>query len=194
MIMLANTAFIGGGIVLFILLILLIWLIANYNRFVSIGQHLRESWADVDVELKRRYDLIPNLVNTVKGYAAHEQSLFEEVAEARSRAMANDERPDRQSADEQRFVRGINRLMAVAEAYPDLKANTNFLALQEELTNTEDRIAAARRFYNGNVREMNQLCRSFPTNLLAGLFGFKEQGFFEVDDARERAVPDAAVD
>lgn len=193
MIMLANTALIGGGFALAILLILLIWVIANYNRFVSIGQHLRESWADVDVELKRRYDLIPNLVNTVKGYAEHEKTLFKEITEARSQAMANDGRPDRQSADEQRFVRGVNRLMAVAEQYPDLKANANFLALQEELANTEDRIAASRRFYNGNVREMNQLCRTFPSNILAGMFGFKEQGFFEVEDPEERQVPDASV-
>ena len=193
MIILASAALVGGGIGLFILLILLIWVIAIYNRFVSIRQHLRESWADVDVELKRRYDLVPNLVNAVKGYAAHEQTLFQEVADARSRAMANDDRPDRQSADEQRFERGVNRLMAVAEAYPDLKANSNFLALQEELTNTEDRIAAARRFYNGNVREMNQLCLTFPSNLLAGLFGFSQQGFFEVDEPAERRVPDASI-
>ena len=193
MIILASAALVGGGIGLVILLILLIWVIAIYNRFVSIRQHLRESWADVDVELKRRYDLVPNLVNAVKGYAAHEQTLFQEVADARNRAMANDDRPDRQSADEQRFERGVNRLMAVAEAYPDLKANSNFLALQEELTNTEDRIAAARRFYNGNVREMNQLCLTFPSNLLAGLFGFSQQGFFEVDEPAERRVPDASI-
>ena len=193
MIILASAALVGGGIGLVILLILLIWVIAIYNRFVSIRQHLRESWADVDVELKRRYDRVPNLVNAVKGYAAHEQTLFQEVADARSRAMANDDRPDRQSADEQRFERGVNRLMAVAEAYPDLKANSNFLALQEELTNTDDRIAAARRFYNGNVREMNQLCLTFPSNLLAGLFGFSQQGFFEVDEPAERRVPDASI-
>ncbi|MCH2160465.1 MAG: LemA family protein [Phycisphaerales bacterium] len=193
MIVLANGILIGGSVAAAIALLLLIWVVANYNRFVSVRQHLKESWADVDVELKRRYNLIPNLVNTVKGYAAHEKAVFEEVTAARTQAMGNEGRPDRQSADEQRLARGVNRLMAVAEQYPDLKASENFVALQEELTDTEDRIAASRRFYNGNVREMNQLCRTFPSSILASIFGFEEQGFFEIDDASEREVPDATI-
>jgi LemA protein len=179
---------IAVGIAVAGLLILGVWLIATYNGFVSVRQHLKESWADVDVELKRRYDLIPNVLNTVKGYAKHEKDLFESVTAARAKAMENTDRPDRQSGDERALSSRVNRLMAVAEAYPDLKASEHFLALQDELANTEDRIAAGRRFYNGNVRELNKLCREFPSNLLAGLFGFEEQGFFEVSDVTEREV------
>lgn len=184
-------------IILFVLagflLLVLVWVIAVYNSFVSVRQHLKESWSDVDVELKRRYNLIPNLVNTVKGYAKHEKSLFEAVTAARSRAMDNTGRPDRQSGDEQAMARELTKLMAVAESYPQLKADTNFLALQEELVNTEDRIAASRRFYNGNVRELNRLCREFPSVILAGMFGFKEQGFFELDEKSERKVPEVST-
>jgi len=157
--------------------------IATYNRFVSVRQHMKESWADVDVELKRRYDLIPNLIRTVQGYATHEKELLEAVTQARTKAMENTDRPDRQSADERALSSGLNRLLAVGESYPELKASENFKALQEELANT-----AGRRFYNANVRELNKLCREFPSNLLAGMFGFKEQGFFELTDASEREV------
>lgn len=181
---------VAGVVVLFIL----IWVIATYNRFVRVRQHLKESWADVDVELKRRYDLIPNLVNTVKGYANHERELLEHVTEARTKAMQNTGRPDRQSGDEQQLTSQVTRLLAVAEGYPELKADTNFKALQDELTNTEDRIAAGRRFYNANVRELNTLCREFPSNLLAGLFGFEQQGFFEVSGADEREAPQVSID
>lgn len=177
----------------FLVLLILVWVIAMYNRFVSVRQHLKESWSGVDVELRRRYNLIPNLVNTVKGYAAHEKGLMEAVTAARTKAMNNTGRPDRQSADEQALVHEIKSLMAVAEGYPDLKADKNFLSLQEELVNTEDRIAATRRFYNGNVRELNRLCRSFPSNLLAGIFGFEEQGFFELDNESERSVPEVTT-
>jgi LemA protein len=172
----------------------LIWLIVMYNRFASIGQHLRESAADVDVELKRRYDLVPNLVATVKGYAEHERETFERVTTARLRAMrdAEDAHLGRRSGQEDAFGRSIRQLFAVSEAYPQLKADANFLELQKELALTEDRIAAARRFYNGNVRELNVLCASFPTNVVAAMFGFRPEGFFELGDATERAAP--AVD
>ena len=176
------------ALVVIVVLMPIIWLIATYNRFQSVNQHLRESWADVDVELQRRYDLIPNLVETVKGYAAHERETIERVIELRNRAAANHERPDRQSGDEQALEAGLGRLLAVAEAYPDLKADANFLELQRELANTEDRIAAGRRFYNGNVRELNQLCVTFPSSLVAGVFGFQSQGFFESGD-EARATP-----
>jgi len=181
------------GVVCAVVFLLLIWVVVVYNRFVAVRQHMKESWSDVDVELKRRYNLIPNLINTVKGYAAHERSLFEAVTLARTRAMDNTGRPDRQSGDEQTLVREVRKLMAVAEQYPQLKADHNFHALQEELVNTEDRIAAARRFYNGNVRELNRLCREFPSNVLAGVFGFKEQGFFELDEESERSVPEVSM-
>lgn len=169
-----------------VVLVPLVWLIATYNRFQSVNQHLRESWADVEVELQRRYDLIPNLVATVKGYAAHERETLERVIELRNRAAANHERPDHQSADEQALEAGLGRLIAVAEGYPDLKADANFLELQRELANTEDRIAAGRRFYNGNVRELNQLCVTFPSSIVAGLFGFERQGFFESGEEARR--------
>ena len=172
-----------------VLLLALIWLAATYNRFIRVRQHITESWSDVDVELKRRHELIPNLVATVKGYAAHERGIFEEVAALRSRAMAPHASADQAAADESALGRAVGRLIAVAEAYPALKADANFLALQKELSNTEDRIAAARRFYNGNVRELNQLCAAVPTNLVAGAFGFTPASFFELGSEAERAVP-----
>jgi LemA protein len=177
-----------------VVIVPLLWVIAMYNRFASIGQHLRESAADVDVELKRRYDLVPNLVATVKGYAAHEREVLERVTALRLQAMrdAEDAHLGRRSSAEREFGGSIQRLVAMSEAYPQLKADANFLELQKELALTEDRIAAARRFYNGNVRELNVLCASFPSNLVAGMFGFRPEGFFELDDAAERAAP--AVD
>jgi LemA protein len=180
-------ALIGGPI-----LVVLLWYIITYNRFVGLKQYMKESWADVDVELKRRYDLIPNLVSTVKGYAKHEKDLFDAVTKARVAAQANEGDPANQSGDEQRLVGQLGRLFAVAEAYPDLKANANFLNLQSELSNTEDRIAASRRFYNGNVRELNTLRESFPSSIVASMSGFQRAGFFEVEDSSQRAAP--AVD
>lgn len=170
-----------------------VFVLANYNRLVRVRQHLRESWSDISVEMKRRYDLIPNLVETVKGYAAHEQSVFEEIAELRSQAMRNEGSAASQAVDERALGIGVGKLLAVAEAYPDLKADTHFLALQQELTNTEDRIAAARRFFNGNVRELNQLCRAFPTNLIASMFGFEESSYFELDDDAQRTAPSIQI-
>jgi LemA protein len=176
-------------VVVAILIVPLIWLIANYNRFARIRQHIRESWSDIDVELKRRYDLIPNLVNTVKVYATHERDTLTKVIELRNKAVANTGEASSQATDESALMIGMKQLFAVVERYPQLKADANFLALQKELAITEDRIAAARRFFNGNVREMNQLCQMFPTSIIAGWFGFAPQTFFELSSDAERVVP-----
>jgi LemA protein len=172
-----------------VLFLPLLWLIANFNRFVQLRQQIRESWADIDVEMKRRYDLIPNLVETVRGYAKHEREVLELVMQLRNKAMANGGPASGQAVDEAALQIGMKRLFAVVEAYPTLKADTHFLALQQELANCEDRIAAARRFYNGNVREMNQLCEQFPTNLIASTFGFERATYFELSNEAERVVP-----
>lgn len=174
-------------------LLLIVWLIAIYNRFQALRQHVRESWHNIDSELKRRYDLIPNLVETVKGYAAHERDVLERVTQLRSRAQQNAGAHDSQAADETMLMLGVRDLFAVAEAYPDLKASDQFLALQKELAITEDRIAASRRFYNANVREMNQLCAMFPTSLVASLFNFEPETFFELSTDAERVVPRVSV-
>ena len=171
------------------LLIPVVWYIMVYNRFVRLRQHLRDSWAGIDVELKRRYDLIPNLVATVKGYAKHEQEVFKQVTEARTRALASVGAPGEQARDERELVSGLGKLMAVAEAYPDLKADGQFKALQDELVNTEDRLAAARRFYNGNVRTLNTMRESFPTNIVASLASIKAEEFFEVEESVRSTVP-----
>ncbi|MFT3788989.1 MAG: LemA family protein [Tepidisphaeraceae bacterium] len=182
-------------IVIFVVLVLIpgIWLIAIYNRFAKLKQTTRESWADIDVELKRRYDLIPNLVSTVKGYATHERETLERVVELRNKAAASTGSPASQSVDENALMLGLRQLMVVAEGYPQLKADANFRALQEELANTEDRIAAARRFYNANVRELNQMCQTVPTNIVAGLFGIQPQTYFEIDDQQQRTVPHVSL-
>jgi LemA protein len=157
--------------------------IASYNRFVSQRNLVRDAWANIDTELRRRYDLIPNLVETVKGYASHEREVFENVTKARAMATAATGSPAEQAAAEGPFVAALRQLFAVAENYPDLKANQNFLALQSELSNTEDRLQTARRFYNANVRDYNRRVQSFPSKLIAGWFGFTEEQFFEVDEA-----------
>lgn len=167
----------------------LLWLIANFNRLARVRQHIRESWSDIEVELKRRYDLIPNLVETVRGYAQHERDVLESVIQLRNKAMANQGAASVQAVDETALQIGVKRLFVVAEGYPTLKADTHYLALQQELANTEDRIAAARRFFNGNVREMNQLCESFPTNILASSFGFERATYFELASDAQRVVP-----
>lgn len=152
-----------------------------YNRLVTLRNRCHESWANVDTELKRRYDLIPNLVATVEGYAKHERGLMEQVTALRTQAMANHGTPHAQEADERPLVEALKRLLAVAEAYPDLKASRNFLKLQHELAITEDRIQAARRFYNANVRDQRNAARTFPGNLFASWFGFDEEDYFQVD-------------
>ena len=157
--------------------------IASYNRFVSQRNLVRDAWANIDTELRRRYDLIPNLVETVKGYASHEREVFENVTKARAMATAATGSPAEQAAAEGPLVAALRQLFAVAETYPDLKANQNFLALQAELSNTEDRLQTARRFYNSNVRDYNRRVQSFPSNVIARSFGFTEEQFFEVDES-----------
>ncbi len=181
--------FVVLGVIAAVLLVPIIWLIATYNRFVRLRQHIKESWSDIDVELKRRYDLVPNLVETVKGYAKHERETLEMVVEARNRAVASHGSATEQAVDESAMLIGLKKIFALAEAYPELKADAHYLALQKELSLTEDRIAASRRFYNANVREMNQLRQAFPTNVVAGMFGFREASFFELSSEAERVVP-----
>ena len=177
-----------------VLAVVLLWLAVIFNRLVQLRQHVRESWAGIDTELKRRYDLIPNLVETVKGYAAHERGVLTEVTEARARAVASTGGPERQAADEKPLVDGIRHLLAVIERYPDLKANEQFLRLQEELAATEDRIQRARRFYNANVRDLNTRVEVFPSNLVARLFGFARAEYFEVETSTVRQVVDVSFE
>jgi len=173
------------GIWLIVVAVLLVLIvvggIASYNRFVSQRNLIKDAWANIDTELRRRYDLIPNLVTTVQGYAAHEREVFESVTEARTRAIGATAVGDQATAENE-ITRGLRQLMAVAEAYPDLKANQNFLALQEELTGTESKIAYARQFYNDQVMRLNTLIASFPSNVLAGLFHFTPREFFDIED------------
>jgi LemA protein len=169
-------------IVLGVVVVLVLWVVVAYNHFVTLMQRTKEAWADIDVQLKRRYDLIPNLVETVKGYAAHEKTAFENVTAARAGAM-NASGPAQKGAAENMLSQAIGRLFAVAEAYPDLKANQNFLGLQTELSDTENKIQAARRFYNGNVRDLNTAMQMFPGSIIAGTFGFQKMEFFELGDA-----------
>lgn len=163
-----------------------VWVIAVYNRFVRMVMRVKEAWADIDVQLKRRYDLIPNLVETVKGYAAHEKTAFENVTAARARAMDAGGIEEKGKA-ENMLSGALKSLFAVAEAYPDLKANQNFLELQRELSDTENKIQSARRFYNGNVRDLNTAVSSFPGNVIAEMFRFEEREFFELEGADEAA-------
>lgn len=172
-----------------VLVVLLIWIAALYNVLVRLRNHVKESFADIDTELKRRYDLIPQLVETVKGYAKHEKEVFDRVIAARNR-MLDGGSSVKELADRQRDVVGsLGGLFAVAESYPDLKASANFLQLQRELVNTEDRIQVARRFYNANVRDLNVRVQSVPTNIIAAMFGFKEEQSFEVESLEIRATP-----
>ncbi len=174
-------------------LVPLTWLVATYNRFVRLRQHIKESWADIDVELKRRHDLIPNLVETVKGYARHERAALDAVIDARNRAMSPHDSAAMQAVDESALALGLRTVFAVAEGYPELRADAHFLSLQKELALTEDRIAAARRFYNGNVRELNQLRATFPTSIVARIFGVSPASFFELQSEAERVVPRARL-
>jgi LemA protein len=162
-----------------------------YNGLVKLNVRSDEAWSDITVQLKRRYDLIPNLVNTVKGYAAHESGVFEKVTEARANAI-NAQGPAQTAQAENAFSGTLKSLFAVAEAYPDLKANQNFLDLQAQLVDTEDKIQASRRFYNGVVRDFNTKRKVFPTNIFANILGFhKDKEFFELDEAQTAAVQNA---
>jgi LemA protein len=167
--------------------------LGSYNHFVRQRSLIDNSWSNVDTELKRRYDLIPNLVETVKGYATHERTTLEAVAAARSRAMADAGSPEEQAASENVLVGSLRSLLAVSEAYPDLQASTGFTDLQRQLTATEDRIQAARRFYNGNVRDFNQRVQSVPSNLVATLGRFTVRQYFQIDEAVERDVPEVSL-
>ncbi len=178
-------------IILGVIVLIALGGVVSYNRFVSQKQLIKDAWANIDTELRRRYDLIPNLVETVKGYAAHEREVFEEVTRARASAAGATGSPAQQALAEQPLVAALGRLFAVAENYPDLKANQNFLALQSELSNTEDRLQTARRFYNANVRDYNRRVQAFPSSILANAFHFAPEEFFEVDEALrgEAGVP-----
>ena len=178
-----------GIVVVALLFVVLVWGVVTYNGFVRLRNVVQESWRQVDVELHRRHDLIPNLIETVKGYAAHERSVFEAVTTARTAAIQPGSSPAQQAAQENELTQALGRLFAVAEAYPQLRAVESFAQLQQELTNTEDRIAAARRFYNANVRDNNTKVESFPSNVVAGMFRFARAEYFEVIDPQVRATP-----
>ena len=168
-----------------IAIVLLLWPVTIYNSLVRLKNRAEEAMSDIDVQTKRRYDLIPNLIESVKGYMAHESGVFEKVTEARTRAMNAGSGKEKLAA-ENMLTGALKTLFAVSENYPQLRANENFLQLQAELTDTEDKIQAARRFYNGNVRDLNTAIQVFPTNLIAGMFGFGALEFFEVDSEIER--------
>jgi len=168
-------------IYIIIAVVLVLWAAGAYNGFIRLIQRTKEAWADIDVQLKRRYDLIPNLVSTVKGYATHEKEAFENVTKARAAAMGA-QGIEAQAEAENMLTGALKSLFAVAEAYPDLKANQNFLELQRELSDTENKIQAARRFYNSNVRDLNTKVHSIPSNIIAKIFGFKEQEYFELEE------------
>lgn len=182
-------------IILGIVAALVVAVIVMYNRFVRLVQQTKEAWADIDVQLKRRYDLIPNLIETVKGYAAHERETLDQVTTARTQATQvhvdpsniTPEQIQAMAGAEQGLSQALGKLLAIAENYPDLKANTNFLELQRELSDTENKIQAARRFYNGNVRDLAIGIQSFPSNMIASTFGFKEMEYFELGEGEEAA-------
>jgi LemA protein len=166
-----------------VLIVPAICVIVQYNGLVGLRNHIRDAWANIDTELKRRHDLIPNLVATVKGYAAHERDVLERVVELRNRCAAQINAGVANQADEQQLVDRLQRVFALVENYPQLKADQHFLRLQEELVNTEDRIQAARRFYNGNVRDYRNKCEQFPSSIVAGMFNFKPADYFDVEPA-----------
>lgn len=177
-------------VVVGIIAVVVLWTIFAYNKFVKLTQRAKEAWADIDVQLKRRYDLIPNLVETVKGYAAHERETFDAVTNARAEATKVHVDPSNITPEQIQAMAGaesaltgaLGKLLAVAEAYPDLKANQNFSQLQSELSDTENKIQAARRFYNGNVRDLAIALQTFPSNIVGNMFGFKEEEYFELEE------------
>lgn len=180
-------------IIIAVVVVIVGWTILTYNAFVKLTQRTKEAWADIDVQLKRRYDLIPNLIETVKGYAAHERETFDAVTKARADATSvhvdpsniTPEQITAMAGAEQALTGALGKLLAVAEAYPDLKANQNFSQLQTELSDTENKIQAARRFYNGNVRDLAIKLQSFPSNVIGNAFGFKEEEYFELEEGSE---------
>lgn len=174
-------------IIVGVLVLLVIFAIYIYNSLVTLNQRVKEAWSDITVQLKRRYDLIPNLIETVKGYAKHEKKVFEEVTKARANAL-NAQGPAETAKAENMFEGALKSLFAVAEAYPALRATENFQQLQAELVDTEDKIQAARRFYNGSVRDLNTKIQQFPNNLFAGILGFKQREYFELDETANTAV------
>lgn len=174
-------------VLLIIVLVLGVYIIGVYNSLVKLRQRTEESWSDIDVQLKRRYDLIPNLIETVKGYAKHEKELFEEVTTARSQAMQATDIEDKAQAEN--ILSGtLKSLFAVSENYPDLKANTNFLELQRELSDTENKIQSSRRFYNSTVLSLNTSVETFPSNIIAGQFGFVKKEYFQIDEQEKEPV------
>jgi LemA protein len=178
-------------VLLVVIAALALFLVATYNRLVTLRQRVKEAWADIDVQLKRRWDLIPNLIETVKGYAAHEAGVFQRVTEARAAAISAGAAgsPQDRAQAENMLTSALRSVFAVAENYPQLQAVQEFKDLSENLTATEDKIAFARRFYNGNVRDYNTALQTFPTNVLAGTFGFTSEQYFELADAAEREAP-----
>jgi len=172
-------------IILAVIAIIILWAIFIYNRLITLRNRAKEAWSDIDVQLKRRYNLIPNLVETVKGYASHERELFEKVTEARTRAMGAQTMKEH-SKTENMLSSTLKSLFAVAENYPQLKAAGNFLELQRELRDTEDKVQASRRFYNGNVRDLNIKIERFPEKIIASSFNFKKMDFFEIEEAAAR--------
>ncbi len=176
---------IAAAVVLGLILILAVWIIAVYNSLITLRNRTDEAWSDIDVQLKRRYDLIPNLVETVKGYASHERETLEKVTQARNMAMSAEGKHDKAEA-ENMLSQTLKSLFAVAENYPDLKASQNFLQLQDDLKDTEDKIQAARRFYNANVRDFNTKIQIFPNNVIAGQLNFEKYEFFEIENEKER--------
>ncbi|MBU0540735.1 LemA family protein [Patescibacteria group bacterium] len=177
-----------GWIILIAVAVVALWAVVVYNGLITLKNRTDEAWSDIDVQLKRRYDLIPNIMETVKGYASHEAGTFQKVTEARTAAMSAKTVAEHAQA-ENMLSQTLKSLFAVAEAYPELKANQNFLHLQQELSDTEDKIQAARRFYNGNVRDFNTKLQVFPTNMIGNALGFKARDFFEIAEA-EKAVPE----
>lgn len=175
-------------VILVIVAVLILWVAGSYNRFIRLINNSKEAWSDIEVQLKRRYDLIPNLVNTVKGYATHESTAFEKVSQARALAMGAKTAGEHSKTDAV-LGQAMTGLFGIAEAYPELKANTNFMELQKELSDTENKIQAARRFYNGNVRDLNTGLQQFPGNVIAGMFKFGKMEFFDIPDNGVEAQP-----
>ena len=175
-------------VILAVVVVIILWLIGVYNGLIRLKNRVKEAWADIDVQLKRRYDLIPNLMETVKGYMKHEEGVLTKVTEARAQAMGAKGLEDKAKA-ENMLSETLKSLFAVSENYPDLKASQNFLQLQDEISDTENKIQAARRFYNTQVRDFNTKIEVFPTNMIAGMLKFKSKDFFEIEDQKEKEVP-----